>query len=411
MKKHGRVYLLIAILSAFYLLVAYAIGFFARPDFYLTQFAPDSESYLQVSDWLFRGASNLVIQRRTFLYPLLVGLARIPFGNLGIWLMQMLFWLASAVIFFLNLESALPSRRGRYLVFILFCLVLSPIYLSLTVLTESTAFFLFALIGYFFIQSLRGRGEHTLPAVLVCTGCLTMIKPNYNPAFMALLALAPLAKWRGRIRLTWPALALTFAIAFLPTMIQMGFFWHQTSRLGLSSMSKEVIQLTFYPEMVAKLQHRDVLDVRPAIIQANPTMASMLNFALEHPMTAVACLIRNIEENLRDVLHLDADPVWERYWRNVLNDIFYWIHVAFIAPILWLLWHLRAWREFRDISLTMMVILFWIALATTGLAFWAGDRYTVPFLPLWPLIYITVVSRIVAIYRAQTKSMAAGAPP
>ena len=293
LKGRSAWWALILALFAYYLAVVYGLGFFRNPEGILIRNAPDADSleYNELADWLWRGLPSAMIERRSYLYPLLMGLARMPFGALGIWFLQMCLWVASAVLFYANLRALLPHRRWRLLIFAGFCFSWTPIILSLMALTETIALFLFSVA-----MTMTTSGRHSvdgrfMPAVLICAGFLAALKPNYVPLLGGLLVLTLWMKRSGRWPGSWRALALVFALTVLPVAVQVGLYAHATGRFATSNVGNEVLTLYLYPQVVSKVEGSDFSAIRQQAATVKPSAASMFGYFVSHPRALVSCLL------------------------------------------------------------------------------------------------------------------------
>lgn len=389
--------LLIVALTLYYLAVTYKTGFFSDPEALLIRMADDSAEYIEVANWLFGGEPTLMIERRSFLYPLVLGMARWPFGNLGIWLLQMSFWLISAVIFFVNARSLIHSPFWRWSLLILFCLAWTPILLTLTALTESLTLILFSLAGLLLVYgaTVNWSSRTIYSGVLIVAGLLAAVKPNYAPMFYGILLTMFYAHLKGRLGFSQSGWVGFCLVAALPTLIQMALHHQATGSTATSNIGHHVVQVSLYSQVQARWQKRSFMPVREEVIAQNPGLPVMVEFLAAHPWLTLTSILHNLEENLRTVLHITApeDPI-EHFWRKKLNDVFFWIHIIFIFPLIWVFFSLWKLSEPKDINLILLAVFFFAGILPTGISFWAADRWTAPLITLWPLIYILVAQKI-----------------
>lgn len=381
---------LITGLVVYYFSVVYYHGFFRDPQAFLVGWASDSDSYIQVADWMFRGLKNSAIENRTFLYPLVVGLIRPLFGMSGVWVIQMVFWLAGSFLFFLNLESLVASRLWQRLFFVGFCLVWTPLLLSMAVLTESMAFFLFSLAGFFLVRANRNR--FSVPLFLVVAGTLPLVKPNYMPMFYGVLVVAIILKLRNRFPLSWKNLALSIGVSLIPLFTQTILHRLGTGLWGTSNVGGMVLKLNLYAQVLARVEGRDMYTVYSELKTQVVSTGSILTFLFLHLGITLEFIRNNFIENICSVLHIGPAPIphYEHTWRKILNELIYWTHLGFLVPTLYGVWRASRLVRDQDIEFLLLAALFIFSMLPVGFSIWAADRYTAPLLPVWPLLYIQV---------------------
>lgn len=383
------------LLTAYYLLVVYLQGFFNGMEDFLVRFAPDSAEFLEVANWLFDGDPNGMIQRRTFLYPLLVGLVRAWFGVKGIWAWQMLMWIGTALIFYANLCQFLKSQRLRFALMGLFCLSLTPILLSILILGETLVMFLLS-FAMFWLCHFWQRSSMALSVLVlsVIAGLLMGIKPNYGPLFYSVLAFFCILKVAGRLSVSWPALLGALILAAVPLLVQNILYFKGVGAVGTTNMGSHVVRVSLYPQVLAQASGGDFHEIRERVMQENPPNGVILRFLAQHPFLTFSSFLRNLEENLRTVLHVQIEPnPWVHKMRRKLNSFYFYVHCLMLIPLLGGIWRARQFQSAADFRLVVGALLFFTALLPTGVTFWAADRWTAPLLSVWPLLYIWAFPR------------------
>ncbi len=391
--KQRFVYLAAA-LTLYYFVVMLCIHFFADPEQLLFRYASDSQGYLQVADWLWGGSDGHFISLRTYFYPLLLGLVYFSVGSLGIWFMQMLMWLASGLILYANFAKLLPGKTNWHRAFILlYCACLTPIYLSTMVLTETLSMFLISLATLIICQYWRTQNLHrSIPALALITALLMVTKPNFQFVHIGLVGFFLLVVWR--LRLGGQVLLHTLIVSLVPILIQFGLNYRESGVLAFSRIGSYVLRVSLYTQLQAQLQDREFEEVLAEVKAAHPTFATMIATFVHHPWTTATLLNKNLSNNVRLVLHLKENPdPWEHFWRRRLNDFFYWLHLAFLLPVLFCFYlSLRLKRE-SDWRFILLTIIFAGGFLPTSVSFWAADRWAAPFIVLWPLLYILAFLR------------------
>lgn len=389
--------LVVAALTAYYLSVLYVIGFFADPDGLLVHHAPDSLEYLRLADWLVGGEGNgEIIQTRSYFYPLVAGLARFPFGNLGLWALQMIFWIAAATIFYFNLKVLLPLKvKLRICLLLLYCASLTGIYLSTMALTETLSLFLFAVAGACICRWREGATTAGVAQLLMISSLLTVTKPNYQMIYLGLMLLLVVARTFGRLHIPWSRLAMWLAISLVPLLIQFTLHAQVTGKFAFSNIGHHVLQVSLYSQVLAETQKRDFAEVLREVKAENPGPRTMLSFLASHPWITLSSVAMNLNSNIRMVLYLTQNPApWEARLRPKLNDFYKLIHLTMLIPVILALVASVRLRGENDWRLVLLFIFFMLGFLPTGLSFWAADRWIAPFFAVWPLLYLMTVHKL-----------------
>jgi hypothetical protein len=383
-------------LTLYYMLVMAIIGFFSDPDALIARYAPDSTDYLQLSDWLMGIGDGKMITLRTYFYPLVLALARLPFGNLGVWFVQMLMWLASALILKFNLEVLLPGRRHFHTaVLVLYCACLTPIYLSLMALTETLSMFLFAIATLFILRFWdQDRPLVSVVGLTVTAALLTVTKPNFELVYLGLIVLFVAARLAGRLQLGWSRLGGGILVSFMPILVQFGLHYKATHEFAFSRVGHKALQMSLYPQLLAYQQNRKFAPVLEEVMQASPTLPVMVDALAAAPLTTLFLLNRNLQNNVRLVLHITPHPgFWEHFWRRRVNDFIYWIHLALLLPVAIAFFFSLRLETISDWRFMLLALLFGLGFLPSAISFWAADRWVSPFIVVWPLLYIQAVYR------------------
>ena len=380
-------------LGAYYLVIVYMIGGFQEPIGNLLRSVPDAREYLELGNWLIHGIPSTMIQRRTFLYPALAGLVGTGFGDLGIWLMQAGFWLASTLLFWLNLQTLVRSRTLQILALALYCLAITPIVLTLFAVTESLALLLFSILTFLLCRMQFRTNANVLGAIVLICGALCTVKPNYLPVYYGILTLVLVGQVLGHWPMGWRKFGAYAATSMLPFLIQIVLNRQVTGTAAISNIGHEVLQVSIYSQVEAERQGRDFFEVQKEVIAANPNMPTMLRGFAENPGITFHFYFKNLADNIRLVLHLHEDyPPLEHWLRRRLNDFFYWIHLAMILPLILALWRARRLRSLAEVQLYFLFVLFALAFLPTGISFWAADRWMAPLMGVWPILYLMTLS-------------------
>jgi hypothetical protein len=377
---------------AAYAIVAAQTGFFSHMSDTLFS-SPDSRSYREVADWLFRAIpGSFESLHRPFLYPLLLGSAARIGGSPGIWALNLLLWLGTV-----NVTAAATWRlTGRPLfgaiVFLVLALNVSLIVLSFQALTELTVACLESIwILGLALSSLPPSRPRDIAMLMLPISLLTVVKPAYQIEFLVGLVLLAIIIWRLPRRRAVAAAAL--GACCIPIAFQLGLNATANHFLGLSSAGENAFKDYYFSQVYASINGLPS-DLVTARIVVNPWSNSQLvSYLLDHPGPAVHTLISNLHSNLvsgSNFIDPVKTPLLARAVRDT-NRTFLILHLTFLPVVA-----LAIWRR-RDVRLGLLYVFAVVLILVPSLIFDQGDRYIEMALPLWAAAYTLAVSDLLPV--------------
>jgi hypothetical protein len=189
--------------------------------------AGDSTTYLDVGKWLLNEKSFSEVQSsiaiRPFLYPLLVAASE----NIHPWaiiLFQYILWQSQIIIIYLTGLSISKSDIRSFTLALCCASMMSPLAISLHVLTETTVSFLFIFAFFLFIKYLTNRQENRLLFFyLLSLSLCSVVKPSCFYIFLLNIPLAFFI-WKNKsVRGLFIALLILLPIIFQYAIMQKNF--------------------------------------------------------------------------------------------------------------------------------------------------------------------------------------------
>ena len=387
MRRLALILALNLLAAAIYGVVALQMGFFSHMAETLF-WSPDSHSYREVADWLFRAIpSSPESLHRPFLYPLLLGAADRLGGAPGIWALNFLFWLGT-----LNLTAAATWRlTGRALlaviVFLILALNVSLIALSFQALTELTVAFLES-IWILALASTQWPPARPRDIAILLTplALLTVVKPQYQLEIAIALLLLAAVIWRMPQGRAPSAIALVACLA--PIAFQLGLNAVANHFVGLSSTGSLEVKGYYVSQVYASINGLpdDLVAARQVV--NDWTTSQVASFLLQHPEPAARTLIANLHYNLTSgsaFVDPAKTPLLAAVVQNT-NRVFYRLHFVFLPVVA-----LAIWRR-RDLRLFLLYAFAAALILTSSLIYDQGDRYVEMAIPFWAAAYALAVS-------------------
>ncbi len=349
-------------LFAYYLAVVYAVGFFADPARLIYRY-PDPFEYRELADWIFGLApESQMIARRTFLYPLFLGLSVKLGGELGIWVLQMVLWVASGLLYYFTFLRLGVSKKWLWAAMVGLFLTITPIYLSTIAVTEPLAYFFFAIAAFVASGPVSAM---SLGILCFVSGLLVVVKPNYAMLFGLMMLFSTfLAFKKGWLKNFLPWLGL----AILPLYIQLELNNQVIGKYALSSIGQHVIKVSLYAEVLDKVYGSGLVPTHNRLMEEHVETDVIFKFLAQHPFYTLGALLRNLEENLRTVFELNED--YSRpfhFFRKQVNGLYYWLHILFFVPMLVALFKARKFLKDLDAKVWLFALYFAASLLPTGM--------------------------------------------
>ena len=306
-----------------------------------------------------------------------------------LWFMQFLFWLGSLNFILMSIRHLTYQKLYIILSFILFVSSISIIALTFRAITESMVIFLISLWVYLFIKF--DLDNLSPPKIFILTfilSLLTILKPIFQIQLAIYLIYVAYQHYRSL-----KIIVIVF-IAITPVLLQLLFMAEFHGVLSLSKIG----DITFKRYLAAKVyaisqynsvQNQYILEAREWTHRVS--YFDILKFFIKHPRpTAIAFIQNVITENLLSASQYAGSL---NGITRMLNTIYFCLHFLFFPTTLYVIF-----RSTYDTKWKISYLYLWfiIIVLSSGIAFWAGDRYLSTTLPLWLIVYVCVSSSLVS---------------
>jgi len=368
-------------------LVALRIGFNPNETMFLT---PDSNNYRLVAEWLFGGNDTQLTLLRPVLYPFLLGTGRALGGNMGIWVMHILFWFGTINFTYLAIRKLTGKHLIAFAAAAFIMANLSLIALTFHGLTEVTATFMMSVFTWYMVRNYKFYlAPKMLIAAVLLLSLLTLVKPVFYPLYLlALLLVFPLyylsTFLKQKRNLLWLFLAAS------PVLLQMTLLKFKHGEFTVSKIGDAAITNYYLPKAYAQMNDVSIEAARESTEHFKTT--DHLAYIFQNPAVFYDVVKSNLKRSIK------GEPVFLKYptrWKNPvmvqrmreLNGIYFALHHIF--PWLMVLMSIHFWRTDKQklaLILALTVPFVWILLSS-GLSFYQGDRLPLPALPVWTTLY------------------------
>lgn len=362
----------------------------------ITFWAPDSQAYRDVGDWIFgvrsMGWENL--GARPFLYPVLLNLARSIGGLYGIWGMQFIMWLviANCVGFCVWKLTRNPFLVG--LATLIFVSNISLLLLTLHGLTEITASFLLSLYALVVVINRKNIfSTRVAPILLLICSCMAVVRPVFVP-FVALATIIVILFWAWkRVRISaWIFLFL----ALFPIAIQMSLFKFHFGSWEVSGIGRNTLYDYYFSRVYAKVNEIDVLNARKQVERFSKK--DILSYCLLHREVAIKTYLNNFRDNIlscSDFANAGEKRPILKWVLKKENRVYMFLHVIMVFP---LFFHLIRWVKRKEWDQMILVLAFAVPMGmiffSSPISFNQGDRLVLPAIPLWVILYAFLMSKM-----------------
>jgi hypothetical protein len=392
----------IAIIFYFLILNQPSLPDIVRKSLYSTG---DAQEYRDFTKWL-SGLSDYCNPNRPFLYPLIILLSTKLMGYLGVWYIQIGFWLSACILIYLTTFRMTGQKIFAAVSFILAASNISLLYYTIHALTEISIFFFLSVLIFLFTSIQKSKLNFIY--IILVLSLLVAIKPGYQP--LLYLAIVLVLIFKTKTILKNPIMMLWLLLALAPVLIQ--------------KMINKTEHGTFSNTQIADLTLRDYLFRKVKFCVEND---SVKGEHLEQKFSNVPDSVRAIQSKQMAkitnteiyVYLLKHFPVsWQVYNNNVEGNIksgnFYidyqkspglykWVekqnqkyYFKFHKYMFWLLLLFLVFSIRKRFSGVYLFILFGSAvsfyiLLSSGISFWSGDRLVVPAIAAWASLYPVLI--------------------
>ncbi|MDP1744457.1 MAG: hypothetical protein Q8L90_02705 [Bacteroidota bacterium] len=357
----------------------------------------DSWTYLSASNEFYKfsevGYSNI----RPFLYPLVILVVNQIFGAIGLWILQVLFWIISINLVFLSIKRVTQNRALSFVGSLIIAMNSSYIVLTFSALTETTTIFLVSLLIYFMSFNVLKLNTlkffHGCLLILVLLAC---VKPLfYSIVIFMLIIILPFFYFKKYMQT--PKSLIYLALITIPLAYQLTMMKVKYNTFSFSPVVTSLLNNYFLPQGV---QQSENISWEAAHMKTkNLSTSEELHYLLENKMVYTGLYFRNMKLNVKAIpwfvlFHKGSHFSEIKEYQIFVNSVCYYIHIIFIIPILISLYFVYKRKEMNSYFFLMIVpwfLLYYIFL-TIPLSLWEGDRYVVICLPIWVFLYSLILN-------------------
>jgi hypothetical protein len=357
----------------------------------------DSREYLEYSQWL-SGNHDYCSPVRTFFYPLLILITTTAFGNYGLWIVQLLFWLASCNLAFFTISRITNNRMLSTIGFFLCCTMVSPIGYTANALTETTVFFLLSLFIFTLAKNISMINNiHIQLQLLFIISLLAATKPVYqilwyiSAAAFLFLSFRELKKYK---------IILLLLLSVSPVIAQKSISLATYNTLSSTGIADSNLKLYLYRKaqhlhVYGTIDNFDVLadSIHSAELKAAGKLSEKeaIVFLLKHPKETFLAFVDDLQNNIGTAYPLSNTPENKeliKWTQNINNKIMYLHLAAFILWLIFIFKNIHHLKNEQSLFILLSGLLLYYILFSSGLVFWSGDRLVAPATSLWICCYL-----------------------
>jgi hypothetical protein len=359
---------------------------------------PDSQTYLDVTKWIFSDDSNSSFLIRPILYPLIIGVFYYPFGAIGLWFIQFIMWLITANMIYFTTLSITKNKNYSITAWLFFILNVSLIAMTFHALTETSTCFLLVLFA-FFVNKLYQKGKLYSSSYLIIgiLSLLTILKPAFYYLFIisvivvvfSLFLVPSLGKFKR---------SLLIFISITPVLIQSLIIYNYTNEFKISFIGERTFKDYFLSEIYAEKNKLEVEDARPLVYKLNS--GERTNIIIDNKYTSICLYLKNLKDNIISpstytFYAIKKPSKFIFQYAEWFNRFYLIIHMLFLIFFIINLYSMVFKFEFNNSILILILgITFYYYMLLTGISFWQGDRLVLPTIALWPIFYSISINEI-----------------
>lgn len=352
---------------------------------------PDSETYLDVVNWMTDNVDSESVSIRPLLYPLILMVSTKLGGVYGIWIIQAIFWLLAINFTFLTIKQITKNIFFSFLGAFLLMSNLSLIALTLHALTEVTTVFLLSMMLFLLARKIdEYRSLQFFHICLFFMVLLTLTKPAfYIPLAGILFIILPLFYFKKYLKN--PKSSLKLLLIILPLIIQISIIKVKYGQATVSFIGPKTLTEYFIPQGIVEVES---ISFENALKKSESlSKAKQMNYIKNHTITYLSLFRYNIKNNIKgEPTFLLRPKGYESHrfaqFMQDYNDIMPKTHLIFaflIFPILLYLFKKKNIPILLFLVFPFMLGAYYII--TTGVSFWQGDRLTLSSIAIWACIY------------------------
>lgn len=397
-KKYSDVYVLNYILLIIYYFFFSSLDIEIESGIMFTTY--DSTTYVHTSNEFYKFSETGFSNFRPFLFPLILLVVLNTIGVTGLWLMQIVFWFIAINLLYFSIKKTTKNKIVAYFGALVMATNFSFLGLTMQCLTEVTTILLLSILLYSIVTHIATiRSLTFFHRILILFVLLTVIKPVfYIPLLVLLFVVLPVFYLKNYVKA--PRKILVLLILLLPLFFQLTLMKAKYNVLTVSLISSETFRNYLFAQGVKQNDNSTLEDARKKAVAF--TSSEVNTYLLENKSLYVSLYFQNLKNNLNGFSSFLIGPRgfiykgWARYM-TVVNGIYYYLHVLFILPFLFLLYYLlKRKRELQSflVLLIPLLIVYYIFL-TSPVSFNEGDRLVITTLPLWIFAYVFAINSCV----------------
>ena len=346
--------------------------------------ANDSRSYRAAGEWLFGRSDILSIEHRPWLYPLLLGLARTLFGGGAehtLWILQFLMWLGGGALIYLSLQNTTRSTLLAMLGAGIFFSHPSPLILTFHGMTETLNILLISAFCWVLTSSLRNRIWYAILLIALAT----VAKPIYL-LFLILLVLYVIFRYREMPRLRqvgW------IAVLLLPIWIQLILSAIAIGRPTISSIGGYTFKNYLVADVYLRTEGMEWRETTALIEDWD--LRQQISYLWDHQrMTLLTVRDHLIDSNLlTGSFFALGEGNRMREFSIAMNVVAAYVHLLMLPLVVYYLLSAN-YRQNKE-TIALLYICFVLQWLTSGISTGQDDRLMITALPLWVIVYLSVI--------------------
>ena len=346
--------------------------------------ANDSRSYRAAGEWLFGRSDILSIEHRPWLYPLLLGLASTLFGGAAesfVWVLQFLMWLGSGALIYFSLQNTTRSTVFAILGAGIFFSHPSPLILTFHGMTETLNILLISAFCWVLTGSMANRIWYAILLIALAT----VTKPIYL-LFLILLVLYVIFQYKEMPRLRqvgWIALLL------LPIWIQLILSAIAIGRPTLSSIGGYTFKNYLVADVYLRTEGTEWRET--TVLIENWDLRQQLSYLWDHQrMTLLTVREHLIDSNLlTGSFFALGEGNRMREFSITMNAVAAYVHLLMLPLVIYYLLSAR-YRQNKE-AIALLYVCFVLQWLTSGISTGQDDRLMITALPLWVIVYFSVM--------------------
>ena len=394
LKKNLDIYLLNYLLLVIYFIVFTNLETNVDKQMFGTT---DSWTYLCASKEFYKFSEQGYSNIRPFLYPMIILFVCNLSGSVGLWLLQLLFWVISINLIHLSIKKLTANKILGFVGSLIIALNITYIVLTFQALTETTTIFLLSVLIYFVsFNSKKTESLKFFHGCLLILVLLSVIKPLfYFLVLFMLLIILPVFYLKKYIKAPKSLIMLTLII--IPLLFQLTLMKVKYDTFSFSPIGSMGFKYYLFAQGVSQVEGISMAAAR--FNTKDLPLTDELSYVLRNKMVFADLYFQNMRSNIK------ADPCFVLIpagfpfpkivkFMTFVNSLYYYIHILFIIPLLISIYSLFR-RKDMNYYLGVMIIscfLIYYMVLTFSIIFGEGDRYVLICMPLWVFLYSLILN-------------------